>query len=597
MSELSDLPGSGAEGEAQDTDIIYSSSSDVEKVDNDKIINQPSLPGHLQKRRKGRPQKHARSDTRTAHWEWLQQFYNDKYLELLNEDRPSADSLMEKEAVDFFSRTQHGIVLWEPREKAAFFDALSKKGRHDVKAIADAVETKSEIEIVAYLKLLQDRAAGQHLYKDDTRAPALADIPAAAEISQVTEGMLDKNAEALNLYQDNVDMLLGQQRHPDNWIIDMNKALSLEESVETSNEPELPILEAELFRVSTWLELSQNVFMNSAHPNPEDNWRNIAFEDESPALTLDALAAFHELAIGITRRLVQTSLILAKSRLRATRDRNPAPTVREIDVSAALNILNMAPNTWTFWHKAPRRCHLSVKYAKQPKGKSARVDYDEIERVLYEKTFNRKRGRSTSTASNMAGSETSTHSGTDDEADTMAPGAPEETSIPVERQSEYSDDHMTDQEGDISDLDGEREPEESEGGSETDATEDHLYFHKYSTSRDVRQRRLELQHHLIADQVDKANGQSEEARLWRLLGRNMPDNVARNPTPPPRRGPRSLRKSRYELTDWKDAVLGKTGWDEYTHGRSDNISSLRAAKRQRRSLSESGDSSHASSVG
>ena len=594
MSELSDLQSSGVEDEARGTDISYSSSSDFEKPGDHENIHEPSLHDHPQKRRKGRPRTNVRSGTRAAQWEWLQQYYNDKYLELLNENRSSTESLMEGEVVDFFSPSQYGTVVWEPREKAAFFDALSKKGRHDVKAITDAVETKSEIEVVAYLKLLKDRAAGQHLYKDDTRAPALADIPAAAEISQVTEALLDKNAEALNLYQDNVDILLGQQRHSDNWIIDMEKAQSLDDLVEiaenSSNESELPVPEAELFRVSTWLELSQTVFMNPAHPNPEDNWRNIAFEDESPAFTLDALAELHEIAISITRRLVQTSLILAKSRLRATRDKNPAPNVREIDVSAALDILNMAPNSWSFWHKAPRRCRLSMKYPKQPKGKSARVDYNEIERILYEKTFRPQRGRSTSTASNVTGSGTSSDSSTDDEADTLAPGVPEETPIPLEHQSDYSDEHMADQDGDVSDFDSEGE---AEGGSETDAPEDLLYFRKYSTSRDVRQRRVELQHHLVAEQVDNVNGQAEEARLWRLLGRKMPDSVATNSTPPPGRGPRSLRKSRYELTDWKDAVLGKTGWEEYVQGQSDNISPPPAAKRQRSALSGSSESFHA----
>ncbi|EGP84135.1 uncharacterized protein MYCGRDRAFT_96168 [Zymoseptoria tritici IPO323] len=83
----------------------------------------------------------------------------------------------------------------------------------------------------------------------------------------------------------------------------------------------------------------------------EMNWHhleNISADVDQPAVYKSAIADLQNLTINITRRLVQATLFQAMSRLRAEdssrKDWTPSAAVRQMDVRAAMQILNL-PST------------------------------------------------------------------------------------------------------------------------------------------------------------------------------------------------------------------------------------------------------------
>jgi RNA polymerase I-specific transcription initiation factor RRN5 len=103
-----------------------------------------------------------------------------------------------------------------------------------------------------------------------------------------------------------------------------------------------------------------------------------------------ALNDFHSLVVSLTKRLVQTSIVQASSRLRAQRSRNKKgslPMVRPRDVYTAIDILGLKRNGSERWRGVPRRCGLRVTTNKlTPQGKHLRekreLSWGEVERVM-----------------------------------------------------------------------------------------------------------------------------------------------------------------------------------------------------------------------
>lgn len=87
-------------------------------------------------------------------WNRYRQDYNDQYLEVF---RQIWESSTGEDLAPNYQPTQLGAVYWGSSEKARLYEALDSKGRHDVKAIAQIVRTKSETEVVAYLNVLRQR--------------------------------------------------------------------------------------------------------------------------------------------------------------------------------------------------------------------------------------------------------------------------------------------------------------------------------------------------------------------------------------------------------------------------------------------------------
>jgi hypothetical protein len=126
--------------------------------------------------------------------------YSDHHLELFKatvaDFESSGDGVPSVELLP----TQLGAVQGQPSEKDRLFNALSRKGRLQEAAVAEAVG-KSELEVRGYLMFLRNREAERHLFEKQTKQVSHADIPAAIEISQECETALEQAADALAIFQ------------------------------------------------------------------------------------------------------------------------------------------------------------------------------------------------------------------------------------------------------------------------------------------------------------------------------------------------------------------------------------------------------------
>ena len=83
---------------------------------------------------------------------------------------------------------------------------------------------------------------------------------------------------------------------------------------------------------------------------------------DPPAIRYSALADLHDMVITMTRRLVQTTIFMAESRLRSTESPvfSPEQVIRQADVKTAISALDMPLNAWQYWIKMPRRTGVKV---------------------------------------------------------------------------------------------------------------------------------------------------------------------------------------------------------------------------------------------
>ena len=624
---MSDASGLGEEIDEDKSEQYHSAS------DNNSIFGANDEENPAEARMKGVKSRKRRREwtdgdawTRSNRWDYKKQFYNDKYVELLNETIQAIEFEPDGEDIITFADTQYGIMTWTSAEKAKLHWILPRRGRQDVKAIASAIGTKSEIEVVAYLKLLQERAAHQHLYQDELKTPALADFPAALEIHTVMDSILDEYAEALRLYQDQVDDMTGRRTHSEYWLIDQQIAQDLDKRSKEQEEnldeaSALANPEVELFQLSNWVELSRKVFMNASGSMAEDNWRNVAFDGEEPALTMEAVLDFHNLVISLTRRLVQTVIILAQSRLRVTGRSNKAmqKLVRYVDVSAALQIHNMPFGGWEYWAEAPRRCHLDVRAKLPGKNKVSVIDNEEAEKLLSGTSYKASERRGSLFSSGQDSSDTADRAGSSDPlgTDTIASGSQSERTLDTdaaelrsndESQDDTDSESSTDQsvlrnseneQPDIRELAENDEADQASGSSSSlrdndsvstsdDARGDEMYRRLLTASRRARIDRREDLAHSFAQYEDIGQAREEWLRLSKRLGRSLPEHL-KNPRQHEIMGsyPRGIRKAEQELVDWKDEVLKLSGWEEYGHGDSDSHYS----KRIKKSVADSSESS------
>lgn len=98
---------------------------------------------------------------------------------------------------------------------------------------------------------------------------------------------------------------------------------------------------------------------------------------------------FHAIVVSVTKRLVQTALIQATSRLRSQRLRvkkNSIPLVKKRDVLTAIGILGLKRDGQERWRGVARRCGLRVyegKWSRYRHNRSRReVPWDQVERVM-----------------------------------------------------------------------------------------------------------------------------------------------------------------------------------------------------------------------
>ena len=265
------------------------------------------------------------------------------YEELLHCLEDPADEALEDSHI--------GLTLWTAEEKDTLFRALALKGRSDVAAIAIVVGSKTEVEVSAYLNLLE-HSLKEIYQKGDPQGWLLypQDMPSAYEVSEQCCEALEGIALAYNGNR--------EQAH----------------DIRTTT--------PDLLAIDNFPRLSEDIFMNSSRQASD---RPSYSPDTLPSIQPSALNYFNAHMMHQTRRLVSTALFLASSRIRASirPDRKPESLVRPDDVDAAARILGLAANLNDFWVHVARRNGLTVLGADPQEGHKGRsLRLRDVERRL-----------------------------------------------------------------------------------------------------------------------------------------------------------------------------------------------------------------------
>lgn len=344
--------------------------------------------------------------------------YNFKYIDLLNEDIVAAASPFANLPRFKLDGSQFGGSWWSPQEKNKFFEALARFGRDDLPKIADAIGTKSPLEVRLYLVTLQKGLVEQGLNAVEHKLLSWADVPAAAEVGESTEERLDLAAEALASKLWSQDAKREQGRWGTLWCIDqelsgrLDKLVSEEkrgrkrsragndEGAESPSKRQkahnddlaAALLEneelqqaAELFHTKAWIMLQHNIFMNAGGRRSDENWRSIATDEEVPAMLCTAYTDFYRLTRSLTQRLIHAAQFQSMTRQRAI-DRGDgierSYEVERVDVVASLKSLSMPLNGNQFWAHTARRCGVQVTNDTRTPDIATLLGYDEVEAEL-----------------------------------------------------------------------------------------------------------------------------------------------------------------------------------------------------------------------
>ncbi|KAL7899167.1 hypothetical protein HDV63DRAFT_372493 [Trichoderma sp. SZMC 28014] len=308
---------------------------------------------------------------------------NLEYLELLNKEIQDAAQQTSFGDLKLLSASLVGLTHWSTAEKQNFFEAVARLGKYDLPGIATKVGSKSVAEVNHYLGILQEAGESRRQQGDRTNLE-LADYPAAVELSLQCCRAEEEAADEISLKQEAREEIRERNRWGDVWDVTPKVARKLSRAIHKQDENLAGVPQfARLFHSSTWLELSARMFMNSSVPG--NNWNSIG--REPPSMWATTFEDFHSLTVSITRRLVQTSLFIAMSRIRSKNasTKKVRDMVQQQDVEAAISSLNMTSKSNESWVGSARRLRLDV-YENPPEGDEEfdeeRMSYEEIERAL-----------------------------------------------------------------------------------------------------------------------------------------------------------------------------------------------------------------------
>jgi len=470
--------------------------------------------------------------------------YNDHYRQLLND---TINTAVAGSSYDEYQRalpSQHGVSWWTADEKAIMFNVLSRKGESDVRSIAAAISTKSEMEIWVYLKSIR-KALETKLRQPRADRLSLIDIPAAAEVGEECCYVLDQHAQTLSSLQQVFEEKAEHEKHAEFWLLTYDIAKWVEahmadESPEGGDIRErLPAVS--LLNLPKWLELSERIFMNPASPREAENWRTMVEGHDTPSIMNTAFSDFHALAVGVTKRLVQSSLFYAMSRLRATDSSRYRyrPVVRAKDVRVAVQVLGMKATAYDFWMGAPRRCNLHIYQDRAKKrGQVGILDYDQVERLLSrEETDQQHKDRQTDSLQNNL-----------PEHDSDGSLAPAIAKAPTTEESGHETSCRS------SDFTGSDDSSGIEGESQVETDQE-----RPRKQRRAR-RRLERDEDEYVEMFDQQVSQAEEERIWNMLGESPTSGLKAENVDLPKR-PDIRGKLEPNLVRWRDKIEFWSDWE------------------------------------
>ena len=466
----------------------------------------------------------------------LKPYYSDEYRELYNE---TIDEITFKTVVEEhpLPSSQIGVTTWSSEEKAEFYSILARRGRHDIKAIAANIGSKSESEVYLYLELLQNAIIDQNVSAHRKNLLDIDGIEHAIEINQECCAALDQAAEALSVLQQKEEENVEKHKHAKFSLLATTTAKWLSRSLQAGEEGEKEVLKflpaATLLDLKAFLAVSKRFFMNSSIT--ELNWRTYAEKRQSPSITYTAFSDIHTLATSLTRRLIQSSLFFAMSRIRALKTSSrytPKNHVRQQDVIAALGVLGIEPNARKTWTSIARKCRLHVYEnvrCRQAWGK--RYTYDEVEAILSRDTQG-SRGRYRTRSADD--SDISRHE--DEELDTRPARDIQDELASTDASSAEEDESST-------------EDTDSSASDSSSVTEPPLLPSPKHTRT---QQRLEQAEDAYLEAHDQKASLSEEKRLWEMLGEDPATKMVTTHIDVPPVPRRAARENYANWTTWVD---------------------------------------------
>lgn len=514
------------------------------------------------------------------------------------------------ETAEIFNVTQNGAVLWTATEKEKFFDNLDRKGKSGIGEIAAAIGTKSEIEVMDYLDFLHEGLIGQHMAKNENSTVIMSEIPAAVEIGELCRGQLDEVAEILAAKENANHAAALKKRFGPDWLITDRVAESLVN--DESGEP-LPgglHLAAEIFNVPEWLKLSRHVYMNFGGKREGDHWSNLVqSRADSPSIAGDALMDFYAVTMSITRRVIQSSIFLTMSRLRQMQEvseEDTRPIVRTEDVRTAIDVLNMSHNRGSLVFDAVRRNGLTVLDLRNIRGWKPQVlSYDEVEKILNRDAGDDEDDLPYEVVQSQERDDIDEDGDNEDESHEEEEEAEAEDQIHAEEQQDTEPELPAATAGEVEVNDADDEEEEDEDPPYEPElipeVEEKEFDPPYNPAR-----RLSVGSHLSsgseeqasdaeeehADRCDQEYHRIAELNLWNILHRPPPPSLLRphlteaEAKQDAENRPLVMRKTRRELTGWRDLTLYHSEWEEYGSDVSGLVEDLAENRRKRRKIEE-----------
>jgi hypothetical protein len=478
--------------------------------------------------------------------------FNSEYLHLLNRDIMELSSTdVRPDQVGLLRPSQLGLTKWTAIEKERLFDGLSLFGRSRVPEIAHRIGSKGELEVEQYLRFLRDNLKEQRRQRNQRTYPLqLEDMEAAVELSPACCSALEEVADDISLKQEQYEGTRERRRWgDDNWLITKSNYKDIEQAA-PSNMPSIT-----LFRSARWLKLCENIFMNSSLP--EGNWTSV--DTEPPAIRATALEDFYSLVVSITRRLVLTTIFISSSRIKArtsSHRRPPTRRVRPGDVEAAVLSLGLKTSTHEFWARCAERLKIEVYEDVNDDAVSLQepMSYDAVARAL-----GSSKGRDQADLDKAASS---------DEAD--SPPASSSHDEPGSG-SEEADESASGSDGSL--LDAESVPQlvgidNKEALRDTKELWNHT-VHDLPYSRPARQKLItrvqwEMEWEARAEAVDRHKSAVEERRLWDMLSKEPPQDLAEVEMPEdagPGSRKRMVDELGLEINDWMDSMRYNSQWE------------------------------------
>jgi hypothetical protein len=488
---------------------------------------------------------------------------------------------------------QYGAVVWTATEKELFFNMLDRKGKNGIKEIAAAIPTKSELEVMHYIDLLHEGLINEHFQHQQNATLLMGDYPGAAEVSEECEEKLEEFADIMTMKEEAENSWASRDKFHKYGII--TEATASELVKEEVNPPLFGGIDqaANLLNVPVWLQLSRKLFMNLGGRRIEDNWIYLkSFSAESPSMTGEALMDFYALTMSITRRLIQSSLFFAMSRVRAVEQMGQKDLhhVCKRDIKAALDTLNMAYGRGNLLVDFARRSGILIRDVRNRKGWKPRVlDYDEVEKMMsldddeYEEA-----------GLDASGSEIDY----DDEYDGEDEEEGGEEEEPVDQaQAEEPSQKPQDQDQGLGfgpqlqpEVEAVMEPQPEPGpGPPQPLPRQRRYSEgSYKSQSEAEPDSDAEEDH--ANHQDQEYNRREEVRLWQILNQPIPPLLELPIVPEEEMGedsktrPPVARRTREDMVGWRERTLYRAEWEEFGDVGSELEEELQENRRKRRRI-------------